>query len=107
VALFGGEWVASRPGRFALGERACCAHWVGGWVGPSTDLDDTEKRNLLALPGLELQPLYHLAYTQSLYRLSYPDNLYKIIVFVYFEGLKLVMELTVSYRSRVCVTFVQ
>jgi hypothetical protein len=33
-ALDGGEWSASRPGRFTLKERAPGTHWIGGWVGP-------------------------------------------------------------------------
>jgi len=32
--LDGGEWSASRPGRFTLRERAPGTHWIGGWVGP-------------------------------------------------------------------------
>jgi hypothetical protein len=42
-ALVGGERSASRPGRFTPGERAPCTHWIGGWVDPRADLDDTEK----------------------------------------------------------------
>jgi hypothetical protein len=34
-ALVGGEWSASRPGRFTPG-----THWLGGWMGPRADLDD-------------------------------------------------------------------
>jgi hypothetical protein len=33
-ALGGGEWPASRPGRFTPKERAPGTHWIGGWVGP-------------------------------------------------------------------------
>jgi hypothetical protein len=33
-ALVGGEWLASRLGRFTPGERAPGIHWIGGWVGP-------------------------------------------------------------------------
>jgi hypothetical protein len=32
-ALYGGEWSASRPGRFTPRERAPGTHWIGGWVG--------------------------------------------------------------------------
>jgi hypothetical protein len=32
-ALDGGEWSASRPGRFIRRERAPGTHWIGGWVG--------------------------------------------------------------------------
>jgi hypothetical protein len=34
LALDGGEWSASRPGRFTPRERAPGTHWIGGWVGP-------------------------------------------------------------------------
>jgi hypothetical protein len=33
-ALVGGEWSASRPGRFTPGERAPGTHWIGGWMTP-------------------------------------------------------------------------
>jgi hypothetical protein len=33
-ALDGGEWSASRPGRFTPRERAPGTHWIRGWVGP-------------------------------------------------------------------------
>jgi hypothetical protein len=61
LALAGGEWSASRPGRFTPGERAPGIHWIGGWVGHRAVLDDLEKRKFLTLPGLELQPLSHPA----------------------------------------------
>jgi hypothetical protein len=38
-ALNGGEWSASRPGRFTPRERAPGTHWIGGWVGPRAVLD--------------------------------------------------------------------
>jgi hypothetical protein len=50
--LVGGEWSATRPGRFIPG-----THWIGGWVGPRAGLDDMEKRKFLTLPGLEFRPL--------------------------------------------------
>jgi hypothetical protein len=31
--------------------------WLGGRVGPSTGLDDVERRQILPLPELELRPL--------------------------------------------------
>jgi hypothetical protein len=37
-ALVGGEWLASRPGRFTPG-----THWIGCRVGPRAGLDDVEK----------------------------------------------------------------
>jgi hypothetical protein len=52
LALVGGEWSVSRPGRFTPG-----THWIGGWVDLRTGLDDLEKRKFLTLPGLELRAL--------------------------------------------------
>jgi hypothetical protein len=42
-ALAGGEWSASRLGRFTLGERAPGTHWIGGWVDPRASQNDKEK----------------------------------------------------------------
>jgi hypothetical protein len=46
LALVGGEWSASRPGRFTPGERAAVTHWIGGWVGPGVVLDAVENRKI-------------------------------------------------------------
>jgi hypothetical protein len=43
-ALDGGQWSASRPGRFTPEEWAPGTHWIGGWVGPRTGLDAVAKR---------------------------------------------------------------
>jgi hypothetical protein len=48
-ALVGGEWSASNPGHFTPGERAPGFHWIGGWMGLRTGLDDMEKRKFLTL----------------------------------------------------------
>jgi hypothetical protein len=48
-ALVWDEWSASRLGRFAPGERAAGTHWIGGWEGPKTGLDDVEKRKFFTL----------------------------------------------------------
>jgi hypothetical protein len=43
----GGEWSASRPGRFTSRERAPGSHWIGGWVGARAVLDTAVvKRNI-------------------------------------------------------------
>jgi hypothetical protein len=56
-ALDGGEWSASRHGRFNSG-----SYCIGGWVGLRVGLDVTEKRkNLLPLPGIEARLLGRLA----------------------------------------------
>jgi hypothetical protein len=41
-AQYGGEWLASRPGRFTPGDRDPGTHWIGGWVGPRGDLGAVE-----------------------------------------------------------------
>jgi predicted oxidoreductase len=61
LELAGGEWSASRRGRFTPGERAPRTHWIRGWVDPRVGLDDVEKRKFLTLLGLKLQPLSHQA----------------------------------------------
>jgi hypothetical protein len=48
-ALDGGEWSASRPGRFTPRETAPGTHWIGGWVGPRTVLDTEMKRKIPSL----------------------------------------------------------
>jgi hypothetical protein len=55
--LAGGEWSASRPGRFTSEERAPPrTYWIGGWVGPIAGLDDVLKRKFLALPESNSDP---------------------------------------------------
>jgi hypothetical protein len=71
-ALVGGEWSASRPCRVNPRERALGTHWIGGWVGPRTGLDNVEKRKFLSLLRLKVRPLGRQARSQYLYRLSYP-----------------------------------
>jgi hypothetical protein len=44
--LDGGEWSASRPGRFSPRERAPGIHWIGGWVGPRAILEAVVKRKI-------------------------------------------------------------
>jgi hypothetical protein len=45
-ALDGGEWSASRPGRFIPRERAPGTRWIGGWMGPRVGLDAVVKRKI-------------------------------------------------------------
>jgi hypothetical protein len=51
-ALVGGEWSASRSGRFTPGE----SNWIGGWVDPRAGLDDVEKRKFLTLRDSNSDP---------------------------------------------------
>jgi hypothetical protein len=45
-ALDGGEWSASRPGRFTLKERVPGKRWIGGSVGPRVILGAVVKRKI-------------------------------------------------------------
>jgi hypothetical protein len=74
LALVGGEWSASRPGRFTPVEEAPGTHWIGGWVDPRASLNDLEKRKFLTLPGLKLRPFGRPTRSQSLCRLRYPSS---------------------------------
>jgi hypothetical protein len=49
--LVGGEWTASRPGRFTPEERAHDIHSVGGCVDHRNGLDDVERRKFFAPTG--------------------------------------------------------
>jgi hypothetical protein len=69
LALDGGEWSVSRPGRFTPRERAPGTHRMGGWMVPRTVLDAVVKRKIPS-PRRESnsdRPARSLA----LYRLSY------------------------------------
>jgi hypothetical protein len=78
LALVGGEWSASRPGRFTPGERAPGTRWIAGWQGPRAGLDDMKKRNCFAMLGLELCPFGRPPRSQSLYRLCYRCSQWEI-----------------------------
>jgi hypothetical protein len=63
-ALDGGEWSASRPGRFTPRGKAPSTHRLGGWVGPRTGLDNYIEEKTLSLLG----------HTTSIYRQNCPDS---------------------------------
>jgi hypothetical protein len=72
-AVGGGELSASRPSLFTPRENAPPVPMDRRFgVDPRASLDDVEKRKLLTLPGLELQPLGRPARSQSLYRQRHP-----------------------------------
>jgi len=54
-ALDGGEWSASRRGRFTPMDRTPGTHWIGGWVGPGAVLDMVSKGKILS-PRQESNP---------------------------------------------------
>jgi hypothetical protein len=43
-ALEGGEWSASRSGRFTPAKEPPHTHWMGDWVGPSSRLEAVWRR---------------------------------------------------------------
>jgi hypothetical protein len=51
LILDGGEWSASRPGRFTPKERAPGTHWIGGWVCLRAVLEAVVKRKFPAPAG--------------------------------------------------------
>jgi hypothetical protein len=51
----GGEWSASRTGRFTPREWAPGSQWIGGWVGPRAVLDAVVKRKIPS-PHRESEP---------------------------------------------------
>jgi hypothetical protein len=44
LALVGGDWSASRTGRFTPEERTPVTNGIGSWVGPRAGLNAVEKR---------------------------------------------------------------
>jgi hypothetical protein len=67
-ALVSDEWSTSRPGRFIPG-----THWIGGWVGPRTGLDDVENKQNLTLSGLDFRPLGRSARSSRYSGCATPD----------------------------------
>jgi hypothetical protein len=54
-ALDGGEWSASRPGRFTPRGITARTHWVWGWVGPRAGMDMVSKTEIPS-PRRESKP---------------------------------------------------
>jgi len=53
-ALDGGEWSASRPGRFTPEEKAPGTRWTAGWVNPQNRSGrGGEEKNSQRLPEIE------------------------------------------------------
>jgi hypothetical protein len=78
-AIVGGEWLASRPGRFTTGERARDTHWVGDLVGSRAGLDVVKGRNILSIAGLKLRSIGLPPLSQWLYRLYYPGSVFSLL----------------------------
>jgi len=52
--LDGGEWSASRTGRFIPRERTPGTHWIRGWVVPRAGLNAVVKRKIPSPPSTEI-----------------------------------------------------
>jgi hypothetical protein len=64
---------ASRPGLFNLRERTSSAHWIGGWVGPRTDLDAVSGETFLGCEDKDT--IYFVSFNDSI---TNPDIIAKI-----------------------------
>jgi hypothetical protein len=49
LALDGAKWLASSLCPFTPWETATSTHFIGGWVGPTADLDVIERRKIYCL----------------------------------------------------------
>jgi hypothetical protein len=94
-ALDGGEWLASRPGRFTTRDRAPGTHWIGGWVDLRASLDDLEKRKFLTLPGdSNSDPS-----VDQLVASRYPGSLIRMIYGPYSDAIHLKTSLALFPRN--------
>jgi hypothetical protein len=73
-ALVGGEWSASRPGRFTPRERASGTYWIGGLSAPQNRTERCGEEKILASAGTRTPTPRRPARSQSLYRLRYPGS---------------------------------
>jgi hypothetical protein len=78
--LDGGEWTASRPGRFTPMGRTPGTYWLGGWVGPRAVLDAVVKRKIPS-PRRESNPRTPIVRHSSFYsglmlcwKVHHPDS---------------------------------
>jgi hypothetical protein len=55
-ALDGGEWSASRPGRYTPGDMAPGTHWIWGWGGSQSRSKRCGEEKILLLPGIDPRP---------------------------------------------------
>jgi hypothetical protein len=78
-AVIGGEWPASRPGRFTPVKGHRVPILIGGWVGPRTGLDDTERRKI-SCPCRDSNPS-RPDRSPSLYQLIYPVFICTFLVY--------------------------
>jgi len=79
-ALDGGEWLASRSGRFSPEKEPPVHHWLGGWVGPRAGLDSVARRKIPDPTGpapsvvTALTELSRLVLSDALWKTVYKQN---------------------------------
>jgi hypothetical protein len=84
-ALDGGEWSASRPGRFLSPGKdpLPSTHWLGGWVGSRAGLDAVVWRKFISLQNFNLKMFLFLFYfTFSLGGLDINGRMELIIIII-------------------------
>jgi hypothetical protein len=107
--LDGGEWSASRPGRFTSRERAPGTHWIGGCVGPRAVLDAVVKRKFpsprresnprtpIDFPGTHfniiLSPMPKSSKRCLRFRFSIPNTWFILVTFVVCNSLNVTVGL--------------
>jgi hypothetical protein len=76
----GGEWLASRPGRFTARERSPGTRWIGGWRGGGQSRSGRggEERKFQILPGLEppiSRPISQRYTTETYINVEFDDKM--------------------------------
>jgi hypothetical protein len=83
-ALDGKEWSVSRPGHFIPGERAPCAHWMGGRTGPRAGLDAVELRDkFLASAGNRSPTIQPVAHRYTNWAIPAPRKHFPVAIIIY------------------------
>jgi len=52
LAQDGGDWSASQPSCFTLGERSPSSHWIEDWEGPKASLEVVLKKKSFPAPAV-------------------------------------------------------
>jgi hypothetical protein len=71
-SMDGGEWSASRLGRFTPGKNAHGSDWIGGWVGPRAGWTLWRREKSLVPEGNRTQAVQRVAIPTELSRLKSP-----------------------------------
>jgi hypothetical protein len=77
LALDGGNWSASRPGRSTREEISGHAHWIGGTVGPRAGMDSMESNS-----GRPVAQPIAFRYTDNAMPSLCISGIRKVIIFV-------------------------